>query len=234
MVEIREMTEHEVNLMNEILAKRNSMIFLLMDDNVIDIYNKNIEKLKNDQENIFLHAMIEYLSSVDVITNKMRARGYEMVNELFFNKEYRNHDRIELINEIKGFLNNIKVNDYEFYRNKFYEYNDADIFASYETDLKFEDELLKKECQVNNFIYSLSSLSEDDYMNYEFDEGCIFFINYLVNDCKEAFLINNFKIRCFLILQETKAELKECKREIPEYKAFNRINNKIIKKAKKI
>lgn len=223
-------------LIREILSKRNIVVFFLLDDKVSDIYERNLDSLLNDDDNIFLNAMINYLSETKMLTHDMRQRGYDIVSLLFFNKDFRTKERVELINKIKGLLNLMPiVDDYVFYKNEYDMFYDV-TKLDYSEALKFNHEtLLSLENQVNDIIYSLSCLSDKEYYDeYEFENGSLYCVNYILNNCKEVFKIEAFRKRSFEMLALVKYHLKEHKKEIEDFKDKYTANKKIIKKAKKI
>ena len=228
----------ETSLMRAVLNKRSCLIYLLSDETVEDIYVHSIEKLKADNQDIFLKSMIYYLKDTKVLTNEMRQRGYDIVNRLFFDKEYRNHDRAQLINEIKGLLNTMKVDDYLFYKNEydsFYDVSGEDYSEKIAFDHKY---VLEKEIKLNEFIYSLCCLQDDEYYDrfddFVFSDGSIYFINYLLNTNKDLFDISIFKRRSFEMLATVKFVLIDTRKDLDDYKKRYKENKKIINKAKKI
>jgi len=226
----------EDKLIKEILIKRNSLIFLLSEDKVSDIYERNIEGLIDDNENYFLKGMIGYLSEAKMLTNNMRNRGYDMLSLLFFNNNYRNKERTALINQIKGLLNLMPiVDDYVFYKLEFDNFYDV-TKLDYSEALEFNHEtLFKLENNLVEFMYNLSCLPDEEYNNeYQLDDNSLYFINYALNNCRDIFQISAFRLRTFEILATAKYFLKKEKKQIEDFKEKYTINKKIIRKAKKV
>lgn len=226
----------EGKLIKEILSKRNCIIFFLLDDKVSDMYERNLETFMHDDDNVFLKAMINYLSETKMLTHDMRNRGYDILSLLFFNRDFINKERTELINKIKELLNLMPiVDDYVFMKSEYDKFYDV-TKLDYSEALEFNREnLLRMENQVNDFIYCLSCMSDDEYYNKDnLDSDTIYYINYILNNCKETFQISVFRNRTFEILKFIKLFLKTNKNKVADYNENVIASKKIIRKAKKV
>ena len=153
---------NEIGFANRYLSKVNAKQFLVDYDSSDEEYENQKEAFYNDMDNSFLNGIILFLQNEKLLSSEIFNNCREIINKLFFDKNFLTKDRCILINRIKELLRRPEINSTFFYCIELLSFERVPLFDTSDNDiLSFRFNWYVKE--YSNFIYSILYDTDDDF-----------------------------------------------------------------------
>lgn len=160
--EIHSLKVDEIGFANLYLAKINAKQFLVNSDASDEEYENQKEEFYNDKDNSFLNGIILFLQKEKILSSEIFNNCREIINRLFFDKNFLTKDRCVLINKIKELLRNQEIDSTLFYYIELLTFERVSLFDTPDKDiLSFRSNWYMKE--YSNFIYSILYDTDDEF-----------------------------------------------------------------------